>query len=251
MSDDIKIILRSDEELQNLPPGLRDPIGAKTILEVLYNLNAQFEKDGWDLPPAFGMLYQRGALDEGPLKGRAVEFMPIDGFERGYNAMNQRYGRPWPAIIAAAESLRQAYAEGVMEPPRTLMAVVMINEAWLMYRTGEEANSPEYERIVRERRIHEQPDRVEARMLTAADPQGVRYQLLQERDGIVQHSLYDPHGGPDQDLSHGAIGDVPNALHYFVLVATGQNPPDWPQFCQVYDYEAEIEKRVHRADGST
>lgn len=215
---------------KGLPDELRDPVGAKALIEVLYNLNGELAPGGWDQPPALAFVYQRGQAREGSVSMRYLEYSPVPDFDAAYHWSNERYGRPHPAIVQTADMMRPVIEANPSAVPRSLLATVLVTEAWALY-GNENTDLAEQDRIMRERRVHEQPDRVEIRMLQAVDTMGIRYGLFQPRDGVPTHDVTDPFNKDRR----GVTGDVIDALHYFTAVCTGQNPPPWNQFREQFE----------------
>lgn len=216
---------------KDLPDGLRDPVGAKALIEVLYNLNGELAPGGWDQPPVLGFIYQRGQAREGSVSMRYLEWSPLPDFDKAYHRANDRYGRPHPAIVETADVMRPFIEADPAMVPRSLLAAVLVTEAWALY-GNKDTDLAEQERITRERRVHEQADRVEIRMLHAVDTMGVRYSLLQPRDGVPRHDVTDPF---NPDRKAGVSGDVVDALHYFTAVCSGQKPLPWKQFREQFE----------------
>lgn len=235
------------KSLDEIPDDVPDKVFAKSVIEILYQLNGEWAQFGWDNPPVLGLLYQRSKKQLAPgVEALYLEFAPIPTFAEAW----RRTQRMHHAIVPMADALRLAQPLFGIKTPADLVAVVLANEAWSLHHTLplSPEKAQEYREAADERRIHEHPDRVELRNFIAVDRDGVRYGVMQERDGIVDHLVGTdrPNAAGDR---HGLTGDVPNSLHYLMEIIQGLDPEPWEKWWKTHhDYRDERDKRMPAGD---
>ena len=137
----------------------------QALVDVLYSLDADAEEIGWDQPPNLLFLF-------GDPEGCGCMTAPI---ERVLDLLD---GDPLALLAQIADRmaimpLPSAFSDG-------LWAVVWICESY-----GIVGNTDELDTIMANRTVHDHPDRIEFRMVVAADRDGTSYVLMHERDSVV------------------------------------------------------------------
>lgn len=194
-------------------PDVEDRVQAKSVIEMLYNLEAEIALDGWDQPHQLGLVYKRGRARAAGQEVLYLEYVSIPTFWRAAN----RAERVHYVLVDLADSLREAMALEEVAAPENLFAVVIITEAWALLKG--KLNEQD-EQAAQDRKLHEHPDRVEVRVLNAVDVEGASYFLQHERDGIVQHTATKTSIG----------GDVIDGMRYFMDISLGRETPAWIDF---------------------
>jgi hypothetical protein len=137
----------------------------QALVDVLYSLDAQAEKIGWDQPP--NLLFLLGNIE-----GAGCITAPIE------RVLDLFDGDPLALLASVAHRMT------IMPCPSAfsdaLWAVVWICESY-----GIIGSADELEMIIANRTVHDHPDRIEFRMVVAADRDGTSYVLMHERDSVV------------------------------------------------------------------
>ena len=220
---------------------IADKLGAKMLLELLYNLVASVEKDGWDQPPMLLLVRQRAREQamEGGLDMMLVEVTRMPGFQRAVQMQMDTGGRPHHAIINAAYAWDQTIKKGEVPPTAfdELVAVAMVHEGWALFaKPGDEADQERVTAISRERQVHAQPDRVEIRIAQLVGRNDLRVGYTAPRDGVPMHIVSQVAPGQKDPSGTHSGGNIPNALHFFMkTIELGHLPMEWVDWDALFD----------------
>jgi len=202
------------------------------VLSLIEELVEEDVRQGWDAPPTFGFLFQRGRTPMQPgmsFHGMMFEWSPLPEATRALI----RARRPHHVVLHMAETYRRTPEHERPLPPGNLVAVGFMHEAWMVTpRTDDAAAVQEAMQAARDRKVAEHPDRVEVKTVSAVDINGVRYSIFRprsrEHEGLASASV-----AGSQGLQLG--GDVVTSLHYLIEILQGHTVPDWPEFSRQYD----------------
>ena len=226
---------------QELPEGLSDKVLAKTYLELAYSLDSEVAAAGWDQPPQLLILRVRGRTSQPGVSALAVEGTVLPQFDRLVHRYTSQGGRMHHALLHAADAWRT-----LIELPafRSLdmddvQGIALVHEGWALFRPSDEAAQQEHLQAMRTRKVEQHPDRVEVRMIHIAGPNGLRVSLNLPRDGVPVHMIGEAVPGAHVS-TYQVGGEVPNALHYFLEVARGQEPGEWEAWSEQYDYDSAL-----------
>lgn len=219
------VVKRALEAEESFDPAIPDPEFSLSLLAALEQIVDETQ-NGWDVPALFGpvTLRSRTPVGSSSLTGMMLQWEPWPAVTEAW--MHAK--RPHHIFLSmAAACWPAAQALGVSDVatllPPGLMALVFVTEAWTL-RTpmGDEEAVAASTQAARDHTLHEHPDRVEAKVVTAVDINGVAYYLTKARgQAEIEHVV----GMTGTDRAIG--GDIINAIEYLLLTLQGRQLPEW------------------------
>lgn len=216
-SDQIRFMLQDyTQDDDAIGPEVPDRVFAHAVLAGLQYVIQEQVTSGWDLDAHLAMLFQRSRSPAGQpgLQRVYLEWQPIP---------MPPSDRPSRMIVALADRCRT-----IPTPvPANLMAVALVAEGWA---TSHE-NTPEarqrLDQVAAARQIHQEPDRIEVKLVNAVDLNGVRYGLIKPRTTSPSAPAWCFKPKVGLSGSSAAAGDLPNSLHYLMEIMQGKDLPDY------------------------
>lgn len=202
-----------------------DPLMARSILAMFDEiLKESIAVDGWDIAPflAFARLQDRTPVTPGmSFHSMSVELAAVPGTLEAF----ARAPRPHHVMLRMAEIVK----EKGLQAPLDLLAVCMLTEGYMVSST----DAQEIANLMKAPNgaITAHPRRVECKILTAADVNGVIYAVYKPRDPAVDTAQFA--GTPRDENRFGGL--VPLSLLYLIKTTQGEKLPPWDDFLRIYD----------------
>jgi len=141
-------------------------------------------------------------------------------------------------VIGEHPELRQA----LIPLPPDVVAVVLINEGWMMKQGGvSEEEAARRMQVAKDQKIHTDPDRVEVKIVSAVDLNGVRYGYQRARDTTALDPKLSAIVGRWEPLGQrsGAVlgGAIVTSLQYLMETLQERTLPPWSEYIKVNDHD--------------
>lgn len=229
----IRYRVAGTDDIDYVSDTVPDPEFAGAVAAMLQQMASEsVHQWGWDVPPLLVGFYLRGrspigSIGPGGWRNMEIECVPFPGATEAL----MRSQRNHHVMVGLAMGLQADPDRPQM--PDNLMAVGLLTEGWTVV-PKDEADSQRLRDLGGEQKLHEQPDRVEVKIFSAVDVNGVRYGYVRPRDTSIA-----PHGWAGMWNDETALGgEVPTSLHYLIEAIQGRSLPDYETWSDAHDREA-------------
>lgn len=170
------------------------------VREALWHVDAELEKQGWNLPSQLWTVLHVPAT---AFQMATVALLPLPGWEQ----VLEKGDDMQDCLRVTIALYRRMPAALKVDLRKDLFGVALASEAWAL-RTEDPVKAERFQQIAEERQVHAEPDRIECRIIHFAPLDGSPALLMHERDGIAQLL--------DENSEMTATGEIPELLSQLV-----------------------------------